>query len=107
MDINKQKRSIRSVMRTCIDIIEYSSSNSINNYLKAYYRKVSNSQMLSLCLKLMQNKALGKDFKKDFIREAFKANLLPIRGECFSWKSNILKLIINIWISYKFNFIDN
>lgn len=106
MDINKQKRSIRSVMRTCIDIIEYSSSSSIDYNLKTYYRKVSNSQMLSLCLKLMQNNALGKDFKKEFIIEAFETKLLPIKGECFSWKSNILKLIINIWLFYRFNFID-
>ena len=58
--------------------------------------------MLSLCLKLIQDNALGKDFKKEFIKEAFKAKLLPIKGSCFSWKSNVLKPVINIWSFYKY-----
>ena len=102
MDINKQKRSIRSIMRTCVDLIEYSSNNSIDYDLKTYYIKVSNSQMLSLCLKLMQNNALGKNFKKEFIRESFETKLLPIKGSCFSWKTNVLKPVINIWTYYKY-----
>ena len=102
MDIKKQKRSIRSVMRTCADLNEYSTSNNLSYNLKSYYKRVSNSQMLSLCLKLIQDNALGKDFKKEFIKEAFKAKLLPIKGSCFSWKSNVLKPVINIWSFYKY-----
>ena len=106
MDNEKQKRSIRSIMRTCADLNEYSTNSCLDNKLKKYYRKVSNSQMLSLCLKLMQNNALGKDFKKEFIKEAFKTKLLPIKGSCFSWKTNVLKPVINIWSCCKYFLIN-
>ncbi|PDP81667.1 glycosyltransferase family 2 protein [Prevotella intermedia] len=97
MDINKQKHSMLSDMQICRDLIDFSFKDHVNNELKLFYVKISNSLLIGLCLNLVRNKALDQNFKKLFISNAYIQHLLPLKGTCFSWKTNILKPIINIF----------
>ena len=99
IDVNKQTRSILSTLRTCRDLIEFSNNSCIDYNIKLYYIKVSNSQIVALCLKLLTNNTLSRVFRRQAIQYAYINKLLPIKGNCFSWKSNILKPFINFWSS--------
>lgn len=101
MNIEKQKRSLWSRMQICVDLREFSQSERIDRSLALYYERVSNSQMLAVVLQLWRNHTIDKQFKKYLIEESYHRGLLPISGRCFSWKSNILKIIVNIILYFK------
>ena len=95
MDINKQKRSMLSIMQTCVKLEGLCVNNNLDEDLKCFYKKVSNSQMLVLYLKLLLNNSFDTDFRQRFIQMALERGLLPIKGSCFSWKSIFFKTIVN------------
>ncbi|EGW47119.1 hypothetical protein HMPREF0666_01692 [Prevotella sp. C561] len=97
MDINKQKRSILSDLQICKNLVDFSLNESLSDKLKSFYIKKSNSQLIGLCLHLANNRDLSYEFKRQFMCRAYQMHLFPIKGTCFSWKTYILKFIINIF----------
>ena len=102
MDVKKGKYSILSTLRTCKDIIDFSETVDVDSKLKSYYKKVSNSQVLAMCLTLFTDNTLNMAFKRKAIVYAFVSGLLPIKGACFSWKSKFLKYFVNFWCKFQF-----
>lgn len=96
MNLEKQKRSLWSRVQISIDLLTFSQNKNIDNQLVLYYNKVSNSQMLAVIIQLWRNRSLDAQFKKCLIEESYKNGLFPIKGQCFSWKSNVLKIFVNL-----------
>lgn len=95
MDINKQKRSILSDLQICKNLVDFSLNESLSDKLKSFYIRRSNSQLIGLCLHLANNSDLSYEFKRQFMCKAYQMHLFPIKGACSSWKTYILKFIIN------------
>ena len=96
MNLEKQKRSLWSRVQISIDLLIFSQNKNVDNQLVLYYNKVSNSQMLPVIIQLWRNRSLDAQFKKYLIEESYKNGLFPIKGQCFSWKSNVLKIFVNL-----------
>ena len=96
MNLEKQKRSLWSRVQISIDLLTFSQNKNVDNQLVLYYNKVSNSQMLAVIIQLWRNRSLDAQFKKYLIEESYKNGLFPIKGQCFSWKSNVLKIFVNL-----------
>ena len=96
MNLEKQKRSLWSRVQISIDLLIFSQNKNVDNQLVLYYNKVSNSQMLAVIIQLWRNRSLDAQFKKYLIEESYKNGLFPIKGQCFSWKSNVLKIFVNL-----------
>jgi glycosyltransferase involved in cell wall biosynthesis len=101
VDINKVRKAIIDDITIAANTIRYTELFRYNERITTLYYKRSNSIICAVLLRLLKDKTIPLEIKDECIIKMKSNNLYPIKGETLSWKTTILKYLLNQEWLYK------
>lgn len=103
VDINKVRKAIIDDITIAANTIRYTELFRYNERITTLYYKRSNSIICAVLLRLLKDKTIPIEIKDECINKMKSHNLYPIKGETLSWKTTVLKHLLNQeWLCKKF-----
>ena len=101
VDINKVRKAIIDDIRIAANTIRYTELFRYNERITTLYYKRSNSIICAVLLRLLKDKTIPLEIKDECIIKMKSHNLYPIKGQTLSWKTTVLKYLLNQEWLYK------
>ena len=99
-NLNKKKRNYLDNLIIVRNVKQFAYSNNYSAAIKDFLiRKMNSTEVAFLLSFLRKDSLFGYEFAKDFVEEAKRLSVYPIKGKTYSWKTSVILPFINIkWL---------